>query len=261
MLLKVSLDKHQKLKDWNKMKEKLSSFIGILAIFFLGFWFVGNFNNSFQSVSSQLKKEVDELQKNMPEKIDDYSTATRVAFDDNTLSYDFLLKLQIQKKDAEKFQKMQRNANIFAACVDPTALNALKNDITVEFNYTLTSNQIKFTNVIIMKDCQPFLDKDALALGDYYVKLQNLNVPIAIDDETDLVSYRRVGMAMELNYQLPGWKVVELDVPYFINILQGLVPTMCTAPDWKVLLDRGYEIKLNYFDVNNEKITAITANC
>lgn len=234
------------------MRKYITSVVGIFTIFF-----VANYYNvgEVQSVTSKLKSDIAALQRELPSKIDNFSTTVAASFENNILSYDVVLDVFVDSNDVVKMKNMQRNGNIFYACLNPQMLILLNEIDKLEYNYTVNTSGASFTTTVKKSDCQPFIAENNDALGEYYVQLMNTTVPQAVDSETNLVLYRKEGRTITLDYQLHSWLLAELDVPYFKNIIDTeVVPLMCDPPDVKTLVKRGYDFKLRYLDARNDEV-------
>ena len=207
-------------------------------------------------VSEELKKRSEEIQANLPKKIDAFTTVVGVSFENNIFyHYIELDGLDIPNSDRHRLQAMQLTVNMLAVCLDDFLSKALKAGITVKYNYSLATSNIRFVNTITEKDCSPFQAKDAKILGDYYVMLQNRAMPIVLDEETNLIAMRRDDYTIEFKHQLHRMAKNELDVPFLADYIgKNVSPKFCDTPDFQVLSQRGFKYKISYIDMHNQPL-------
>jgi len=234
------------------MKKYAPTIVGLFAIFLIG-TIVGSDHNKGSSFNTtQLAMNVEALQNTLPRKIDSFSTVTGASFENDILTYEVFLGININVVDIDRIQSTQFIANLFAVCLNPVIVNGLRNGIHINYKYSLASSRLQFTNTILKKDCDPILNGDTSALGDYYIDLQNKTVPNPVDAETTIIKYSRADMTIEIDYQLINWRIEELDIPYFVDYMEReVIPTFCDTPDFRVLSEEGFRYRINYFDAGN----------
>ena len=234
------------------MKKYVLPFVVMFAIVFIGNFITNNSN----SIENQLQKDIRRIQSELPVKIDSYTTNIAARFDNKTVSYDFTIEgLAIPNSEAKKFQSMQFVTNIFAVCLNETLPKALEAGISIQYNYTLADSNIQFSNKISKTDCAPFQSTNNSDLGQYYVNLQRNALPMVLDEETILETIQGGSNVLTFNHKLTRIEISALDLEFFTNYIdQNILPTFCDTPDFKALSDRGYQYRINYFDMHQNPV-------
>ena len=204
----------------------------------------------------KLKVGAEEINATLPKKIDEYTTLMKVTLDDAAFTYDNVLDgIEIKPNERAKFKAMYFNGNLFALCLTPSTKKELNRGTHFIYKYSVNPTQYTFVNTLSVKDCEPFYEESASVLGDYYVELQNKTVPLALDENVSLVKYRRVNMAIDIDYQLVNDTIDELDMPNIMPIIiamsDGVVRDVCNQADFKVLSQRGLGFNFNFYDARN----------
>jgi hypothetical protein len=234
------------------MKKFVLPFVVMVAAFFVGNLLTSNSN----SIEQQLQNDIRGMQSELPTKIDNFTKLVAARFENNLLSYDYALEgLLIPNSEAKKFQSMQFVVNIFAICLNETLTKALKAGNSVQYNYTLASSNIQFSNEISETDCAPFRSANNSDLGEYYVKLQRNALPMVLDEETILETIQGDGSVLTFIHKLTRMEKSALDLDFLSNYIdQNILPTFCDTPDFKALSNRGYQYRINYFDMDQNLV-------
>ena len=206
----------------------------------------------------KLKVGAEKINATLPKKIDEYTTLMKVTLDDAAFTYDYVLDgIEIKPNERAKFKAMQFNNSLFAVCLTPSVKKELNRGTDFIYKYSVNPTQYTFVNTFTVKDCEPFYDESASVLADYYVELQNKTVPLALDENRSVVKYRRVNMAIEIDYQLLNDTIDEFDMPITIAMSDGVVQSACNTADFKVFSQRGIGFNYNFYDARNTFIHTV----
>ena len=200
----------------------------------------------------KLKVVAEKINATLPKKIDEYTTYMKITIDDAAFTYDYVLDgIEIKPNERAKFKAMHFNSSLFAVCLTPSLKKGLNRGTDFIYKYSVNPTQYTFVNTVTVKDCEPFYEESASVLGDYYVELQNKTVPFAFDENVSVVKYRRVNMAIEIDYQLLNDTIDEIDMPIIIAMSDGVVRDTCNQADFKVLSQRGLGFNYNFYDARS----------
>lgn len=234
-----------------KLKKYIPSIVGFCAIVLVSQLLNNNSYSSRNNLDvSKLQQDVASIQANLPNKIDALSTVTAVSLEDKVLKYAVTLDgVYLMTDDIDKLKAMQQSSNIISACLSPNLINGLINGLALEYEYTVSTSGIIFETRVAGDDCKPFVNGSNEGVADYFIRLQNDTVPLPVDADTTLIYFERVDETIEIIYQLHNWEIDNLDVPYFVEVINSeVVPNTCSTPVFKVMSERGFSYVLKYYD-------------
>lgn len=156
----------------------------------------------------------------------------------------------LQTQQYDWFNKTTEIADWMISCMQPFYLQFLNNGISVKRLRQSEVSNLKFNTVINPSDCTYFKDANNEKLITKYLKQQNSILPVMVDSETELVHYKqKFGDTIEVTYKMINLDVNNIDIDLFSNKMTGyLMPNVCNASDFSVLLKRNVRFVLRYID-------------
>jgi len=212
-----------------------------------------------QETEKIISKVISQLNKQLPKQIDDNTTITEVTLDGRVIEYKVSVGwFDFETINADKLQKSQKITNIIFVCNDNDAKKFISRNYEVRYSYSSLKGAQLFSNQISRKDCSSFYSTDRNVVVDYFVSLQRDLLPFELDAETIWVDVRRENNTVELKYRLVSYSKFELDIDAFHKAAsEEYAKVSCSAPDLKVLFDRGFETNTSFVDKNDELITSL----
>ena len=241
-----------------KYAPTLVAFVGLL---FVANIFLKNISNPPITFDEEaLRKQILAFKTQLPKVVDTYTTAVGASYENQVLRYEFVMD-GVKSSNIEKLKNTNLVSKLFGVCTNNVLSLALSTGSKIEYAYSIAGSNNGFTITLTDEDCAPFFQKGSVSLADYYVELQNKNVPLIVDEETRTVAFRREGNLVHLDYQFYRLLTEDLNIAALNeNIAEFVLPTMCATPDYRALSQQNYAIQLNYFDMQNVKVTHATVS-
>ena len=106
--------------------------------------------------------------------------------------------------------------------------------------------------------------KEDIASAAYLSKLaksteKKLNVPVMVDEDTQLVSIEGFDHEFQYNYQLVNYSSKDLDSAQFAKVMkEQLTGTVCGKKELKVFLDENIALSFTYKGTDKKQIGKIS---
>lgn len=252
----------------NQPLVSLRSFLGLISAIFLSFaseylaaYMLESQRQTENSFKDNLLSELLALNETLPLKIDESFTLQSVNLNDEDIEYEIRINNENRNFSAEKQKYSMRMSSQIFVCRSQDTRFFINNSYSITYAYTNENGERLFENRYELDDCRIIERSTDEELADYYVVQMRKVLPWDIEEGRTLFDMRRVGREIISESMFPDLYKEDIDLKDVREFLfNGLKAKSCNAPDSKILFERGFHFKFNYFDAQGKDIASIIIN-